>query len=137
MKICVGFERPKGLAVGLGGKTVLVVLGRVDGSGQPSNPHPRLRLEDLALRLGKPKPLRPLAVDVDRQGAATIAGMPIDNDHLQTLVGLLLGNNPGRQVRLRCDADLPFSRVADLLAVLKTAGMSRSSGAAGEGPDAR
>ena len=56
-----------------------------------------------------------------------IAGMPIEGDRLQTLVGLLLADNPRRQVRLRCDADLPFSRAADLLAVLKTAGMPRSS----------
>ena len=51
----------------------------------------------------------------------------MENDRLQTLVGLLLGNNPGRQVRLRCDADLPFARVADLLAVLKMIGLPRSS----------
>ncbi len=127
LKICVGPTRPNGLAVGPEGKTALVVLGRVTGSGPPSKPRSRSPLEDLASRLGKPKPPQPLVVDVDRQGAATIAGMPLDDDRLQTLVGLLLGYNPDRHVRLRCDADLPFSRVADLLAVLKAAGMSRSS----------
>ena len=82
---------------------------------------------DLAGHWGNPAPLRPLVVDVDREGTATIAGMPIKDDGLQTLVGLLLRDDPRRRVRLRCDADLPFSRLADLLAALKTAGMPRDS----------
>ena len=81
----------------------------------------------ILLRAGKVKPLRPLVIDVDCDGVATIAGMPIEEGGLQTLVSLLLGNNPRCLVRLRCDADLPFSRAAELLAVLKMVGLPPSS----------
>jgi uncharacterized protein (TIGR03067 family) len=127
LKICVGVDRPQALAAGPQGKSALVVLRRVTGSGRPKAPRFSSRMDDLAARSGKFKPLRPLVVDVDSDGTATIAGTPIDADRLQTLVGLLLVDNPRRQVRLRCDADLPFSRAADLLAELQTAGMPRSS----------
>ncbi len=127
LKICVGPKRPKKLAVGPEDKSALVVLRRVAGGGRPGNARSSSRMDDLASGSGKTKPLRPLVVDVDRDGTVMIAGMPIEGDRLQALVGVLLGDNPRRQVRLRCDADLPFSRAADLLEVLKTAGMPRSS----------
>jgi uncharacterized protein (TIGR03067 family) len=127
LKLSFGPERPKELAAGPEDKAALVVLRRVTGSGPPRKPSSPPGLEDLASLSGKPKPLRPLVVDVDRDGTARIAGMPIEDDRLQTLVGLLLGDNPGRQVRLRCDADMPFSRAGDLLSVLKKAGLPRSS----------
>ncbi len=66
-------------------------------------------------------------IDVDCDGTATIAGMPIEEGGLQTLVSLLLGDNPRCLVRLRCDADLPFSRAAELLAVLKMVGLPPTS----------
>jgi uncharacterized protein (TIGR03067 family) len=127
LKIGLGPERPKGLAAAPESKATLVVLRRVTGSGRQRRPLLWPGTEYLASRLGNLKPLRPLVVDVDGDGTATVAGTLIQNDRLQTLVGLLLRDNPGRQVRLRCDADLLFSRVFDLLAVLKLAGMPRSS----------
>ena len=127
LTMCLGPQRPKGLAIGPEDKTALVVLQRVTGSGRQGNPRSWPAVESLASPADQRKPPRPLAVNVDRDGTAAIAGMPIEDDRLQTLVGLLLGDNPRRQVCLRCDADLPFSRAVDLLAVLKAAGMPRSS----------
>ena len=127
LKICLGALRPKALAAGPQDKSALVVLHRVTGGGRPKNPRWPSGMDDLASRAGKVKPLRPLVIDVDCDGVATIAGMPIEEGGLQTLVSLLLGNNPRCLVRLRCDADLPFSRAAELLAVLKMVGLPPSS----------
>ena len=126
MEICIGLQRPKGLAMEREGKSVQIVLRRVTGA-RAAKPADCVTRGGSGLALGKAKPLRPLVIDVDRDGTAMISGMPIKDDGLQTLVGLLVRENPRRRVRLRCDADLPFSRVADLLAVMKTAGMPRSS----------
>jgi biopolymer transport protein ExbD len=128
MEICAGLQRPQSLAAGPEGKTILVALRRAAAGARPRNTLSSSSMNELAARLVHPQPLRPLVIDVDRDGFARVAGVCfIQNDGLQSLAGLLLGDNPRRQVRLRCDADLPFSRVADLLAVLRTAGMARSS----------
>ena len=125
LKMCLGVRKER--AAGPDNKSALIVLRRVTGGRRAEKPRSSSLATDFATPFGKLKPLRPLVVDVDRDGTARIAGMPIADDGLDTLVGLLLGQQPGRQVRLRCDPDLPFSRAGDLLALLKTAGLSRSS----------
>ena len=52
LKMCIGVERPKELAVGQEGKGALVVLRRVTGSGRPRNPRSSSRMEDLGFALG-------------------------------------------------------------------------------------
>ena len=66
-----------------------------------------------------------IALAIDAEGKLFLAEQPVTLDQLREQAERTAGRDPGTEVQLRADTNVPYGRVAELIGLLQQAGLSR------------
>jgi len=66
-----------------------------------------------------------ISLAIDAQGKLFLAEQPVTLDQLREQAERTAGRDPGTEVQLRADTNVPYGRVAELIGLLQQAGLSR------------
>ena len=66
-----------------------------------------------------------IAVAIDPAGKLYLGEQPVTVDELREQAQRAAGRNPATEVQLRADASVPYGKVAELIGLLQTAGLSK------------
>jgi biopolymer transport protein TolR len=90
-------------------------------------------LMDKALRIDLPAaqaPVSPeasnsLSLSLDRQGAVFINDKPVASEVLPAVLAMQASDDASIEVQLRADQNVPYGRVAEIMGLLQTAGLTK------------
>ena len=77
-----------------------------------------------------------IAVAIDPSGKLYLGEQPVTVDELREQAQRAAGRNPATEVQLRADASVPYGKVAELIGLLQTAGLSKIGFITAGGPAA-
>ena len=77
-----------------------------------------------------------IAIAIDPSGKFYLGEQPVTVDELREQAQRAAGRNPATEVQLRADASVPYGKVAELIGLLQTAGLSKIGFITAGGPAA-
>lgn len=66
-----------------------------------------------------------MLIEIDRTGALHVDGEAFDRDALAPRLAALAAEQPGTEIQLRADAEVPYGRVVELMGFAHAAGLTR------------